>query len=91
MGKQDRFYENKHKKERRNAACPELNNEIYIAKARHRVVPLRYPQLLSGIQNTIQDIILVAFPLRGGGNALLMIAKLDDGKCMSGMAACAPL
>lgn len=32
-----------------------------------------------------------AFPLRGGGNALLMIAKLDDGKCMSGMAACAPL
>lgn len=39
MGKQDRFYENKHKKERRNAACPELNNEIYIAKARHRVVP----------------------------------------------------
>ena len=89
MGKQDRFYENKHKKERRNAACPELNNEIYIAKARHRVVPFalstiaeRYSKHHSGFS---------AFPLRGGGNALLMIAKLDDGKCMSGMAACAPL
>lgn len=55
MGKQDRFCENEHKKERRNAACPELNNEIYIEKARHRVVPFCYPQSLSGIQNATQD------------------------------------
>ena len=91
MGKQDRFYENKHKKERRNAACPELNNEIYIEKARHRVVPFALSTIAGRYSKHHSGYHFSAFPLRGGGNALLMIEELDDGRCMSGMSACVPL